>query len=226
MFAWAELQMSNCDTLSIAWRIAEGKLYGDPLQGPVQCVVVSCISVGAQLLRAATRPAKPAASVQGMEIVFVSSDRGEEAFNDYFAEMPWKALPFADRERKEALSTKFKVQGIPTFVILGTDGSIITKDGMLWDVSWDVWCAMGLSTGIPVQAVQGPSPPPPLVPQEATSPTTTRTPLRIDTPPPPRYAPATTAASPPTTATTTAAEHLHPHNNNIGQPRTAQGCPE
>jgi nucleoredoxin len=66
---------------------------------------------------------------KGMEIVFVSSDRGEEAFNDYFAEMPWKALPFADRERKEALSTKFKVQGIPTFVILGTDGSIITKDG-------------------------------------------------------------------------------------------------
>jgi nucleoredoxin len=66
---------------------------------------------------------------KGLEIIFVSSDKDEEAFKEYFGEMPWTALPFADRERKEALSKKFKVQGIPTFVILDADGSIVTKDG-------------------------------------------------------------------------------------------------
>merc|ERR1711924_35286 len=63
-----------------------------------------------------------------LEVVFVSSDKDEAAFKDYFGEMPWLALPFADRERKESLSSKFKVQGIPTVVILDADGKLITKD--------------------------------------------------------------------------------------------------
>jgi nucleoredoxin len=66
---------------------------------------------------------------KGLEVVFISSDRDEEGFKDYFAEMPWKALPYADRERKEKLSNKYKVQGIPTVVILNSDGTLITKDG-------------------------------------------------------------------------------------------------
>ncbi len=35
-----------------------------------------------------------------LEIVFVSSDRDESAFNDYYKEMPWLALPFASRSIK------------------------------------------------------------------------------------------------------------------------------
>ena len=35
-----------------------------------------------------------------MEMVFVSSDRDQESFDDYYKDMPWHALPFADRERK------------------------------------------------------------------------------------------------------------------------------
>lgn len=66
---------------------------------------------------------------KGMEIVFVSSDKGEEEFTSYFGEMPWVALPFSDRERKATLSKKFKVQGIPSFVVLDKDGSVITTDG-------------------------------------------------------------------------------------------------
>ena len=64
-----------------------------------------------------------------MEIVFVSSDKDEKAFNEYIKEMPWKAIPFSDRERKNKLSNKFKVNGIPTFVILDVDGSLITDGG-------------------------------------------------------------------------------------------------
>merc|ERR1719359_748236 len=66
---------------------------------------------------------------KGMEIVFVSSDRDEESFTSYYGEQPWVALPFADRGRKESLSKKFKVQGIPTFVIVDAEGNTITTDG-------------------------------------------------------------------------------------------------
>ena len=41
---------------------------------------------------------------KSFEIVFVSSDQDEPAFQSYFAEMPWLALPFADRLTKQALS--------------------------------------------------------------------------------------------------------------------------
>ena len=40
---------------------------------------------------------------KGLEVVFISSDRDEDAFKEYFGEQPWKALPYADRERKEKL---------------------------------------------------------------------------------------------------------------------------
>ena len=35
-----------------------------------------------------------------LEIVFVSSDRDEESFDKYFAEMPWLALPYCERDLK------------------------------------------------------------------------------------------------------------------------------
>jgi len=44
------------------------------------------------------------------EIIFVSSDRGEESFNEYFNEMPWLAVPFG-HSMKSTLSKHFGVQG-------------------------------------------------------------------------------------------------------------------
>jgi nucleoredoxin len=64
---------------------------------------------------------------KGMEIVFVSWDRDQSSFDGYYKDMPWVAMPF-DLE-KEKLNKKFKVSGIPNLVILGPDGSVITKDG-------------------------------------------------------------------------------------------------
>merc|ERR1719160_2204243 len=66
---------------------------------------------------------------KGLEIVFVSSDKDEDAFKEYYAEMPWLALPYSNRELKEALSKKYKVRGIPSFVILDSDGTTITTEG-------------------------------------------------------------------------------------------------
>merc|ERR1719456_20944 len=67
---------------------------------------------------------------KGLEIVFVSSDRDEAAFKEYYAEQPWLALPYDKRELKESLSKKFKVRGIPSVVILDpATGEVITTDG-------------------------------------------------------------------------------------------------
>jgi nucleoredoxin len=66
---------------------------------------------------------------KGLEVIFVSSDRDDEAFKEYYGDMPWLALPYSERERKETLSKKFKVNGIPSVVILGPDGKLITADG-------------------------------------------------------------------------------------------------
>merc|ERR1712196_168302 len=65
----------------------------------------------------------------GLEVLFVSSDRDQESFDEYFKEMPWLALDWADRKRKEQLSNLFGVEGIPSLVIIDKDGSTITKNG-------------------------------------------------------------------------------------------------
>jgi len=64
-----------------------------------------------------------------MEIFFVSSDRDQKSFDEYFAEMPWQALPFEKRAEKGTLSDMFGVSGIPAFVVLNNDGTVITTDG-------------------------------------------------------------------------------------------------
>jgi len=67
---------------------------------------------------------------KGMEIIFVSSDRDEAAYKSYFAEMPWVSLPYDQKAIKEKLSKKFKVQGIPSFVILDpSTANVITLKG-------------------------------------------------------------------------------------------------
>jgi len=63
-----------------------------------------------------------------IEIVFVSSDRDQKSFEQYFGEMPWLAIPQGD-PRKAALSKKYKVRGIPSLVLLDSEGNTITKDG-------------------------------------------------------------------------------------------------
>mmetsp|Transcript_1994 Transcript_1994/g.5542 ORF Transcript_1994/g.5542 Transcript_1994/m.5542 type:complete len:425 (-) Transcript_1994:168-1442(-) len=64
---------------------------------------------------------------KNFEIVFASSDRSESEYNDYYKEMPWKSLGFGN-PKKEQLSSKFKVRGIPTFVLVDGEGNTITTD--------------------------------------------------------------------------------------------------
>jgi nucleoredoxin len=62
------------------------------------------------------------------EIIFASSDRDESSFSEYYEEMPWLALPFSDREGKEALSKRLGVSGIPMLVILDENGEVLNDN--------------------------------------------------------------------------------------------------
>ncbi|KAF9626710.1 hypothetical protein IFM89_038884 [Coptis chinensis] len=63
----------------------------------------------------------------GFEVIFISSNRDESSFQDFFSSMPWVALPFGD-DRKISLSRTFKISGIPTVIALGPSGKTVTKD--------------------------------------------------------------------------------------------------
>jgi nucleoredoxin len=64
-----------------------------------------------------------------LEIIFVSSDRDENACKEYYAEHPWLLLDFADRDKKNALSTKYEVSGIPTLILLDNKLDTMVEDG-------------------------------------------------------------------------------------------------
>ena len=64
-----------------------------------------------------------------VEVVFVSSDRDQAGFDGYYGEMPWLALPFDDRGRKQTLGEKFGVRGIPMLVVLDGEGALVTTEG-------------------------------------------------------------------------------------------------
>mmetsp|Transcript_1196 Transcript_1196/g.2884 ORF Transcript_1196/g.2884 Transcript_1196/m.2884 type:complete len:435 (-) Transcript_1196:367-1671(-) len=61
------------------------------------------------------------------EVIFLSSDRDQGAFEEYFASMPWLSVPFEDRGRKQKLSTYFDVEGIPTAIMLDPELNVINK---------------------------------------------------------------------------------------------------
>ncbi|KAF8016576.1 hypothetical protein BT93_H1945 [Corymbia citriodora subsp. variegata] len=69
------------------------------------------------------------ATDNAFEVIFISSDKNQIAFDHYFAQMPWLALPFGD-ERKKFLSHKFKVEEIPMLVAIGPTGRTVATKAM------------------------------------------------------------------------------------------------
>jgi nucleoredoxin len=62
------------------------------------------------------------------EVVFISADNSEAEFNEYFAEHPWTAIPLG-HAAADALNKKFKVQGIPSLVLLNGKGEAYNLNG-------------------------------------------------------------------------------------------------
>ncbi|CAJ0576577.1 unnamed protein product, partial [Mesorhabditis spiculigera] len=64
------------------------------------------------------------------EIVFVSFDRSSDDLKKYLQEAhgDWLHIPHGDAKIRE-LASKFSVSGIPAFIIVKPDGTVITKEG-------------------------------------------------------------------------------------------------
>jgi len=68
------------------------------------------------------------AAQNGVEMVYVSSDRTLDDFEAYYAKMPWLALPHAS-PGQPALAAALKIQGIPSLVVLDVQtGLLVTAD--------------------------------------------------------------------------------------------------
>ncbi|XP_010913793.1 probable nucleoredoxin 3 [Elaeis guineensis] len=65
---------------------------------------------------------------ESFQIIFISTDRDEDEFQSSLEEMPWLAIPYADKTRYD-LSRIFDVKGIPRLVLLGADGKVLGTDG-------------------------------------------------------------------------------------------------
>ncbi|CAK9004312.1 Nucleoredoxin [Durusdinium trenchii] len=61
-----------------------------------------------------------------VELIYISSDRTQEDYDGYFAKMPWLAIPFGD-DRKDTLSSRFGVEGIPTLIMLDQERAVLNK---------------------------------------------------------------------------------------------------
>ena len=59
-----------------------------------------------------------------IEIIFVTSDKSEAEFNEYFGSMPWLSIPFKD-ESINNLKESFEIMGIPTFLVFNSEGKLI-----------------------------------------------------------------------------------------------------
>ena len=57
-------------------------------------------------------------------VIFVSSDRDQEQFNEYYDEMSFFALPYDRRDLHKSLSTHFNVSGIPTLIVLDAQANL------------------------------------------------------------------------------------------------------
>ncbi|XP_038061963.1 nucleoredoxin-like [Patiria miniata] len=68
------------------------------------------------------------ASKMEFEFVFCSTDRTKDAFESYYSNMPWLALPYNDPRCNE-LSKMFTISGIPSLVLLDETGKVITLEG-------------------------------------------------------------------------------------------------
>lgn len=65
---------------------------------------------------------------QPFEVILVSTDRDQEEFISNLSTMPWKAIPYEDKTRKD-LKRIFNIKGIPTLILIGPDCKIISSDG-------------------------------------------------------------------------------------------------
>lgn len=65
---------------------------------------------------------------KNLQIVFLTSDKDDAAFQGYYETMPWVAVPF-DFEGKQAVKQQHGVEGIPMLPVFNNQGVKIVDNG-------------------------------------------------------------------------------------------------
>ena len=63
-----------------------------------------------------------------IEIIFISFDREEKGYKEYYESMPWLSFPFKN-EQKIRVAKDFEINGIPAFLVFDKNGKLIDYDG-------------------------------------------------------------------------------------------------
>lgn len=64
------------------------------------------------------------------EVVFVSMDKDQAGFTQYFASMPWLAVPYPERVLQQHLVEYFGITTIPSLVILQGNETLLCVSGV------------------------------------------------------------------------------------------------
>jgi nucleoredoxin len=82
---------------------------------------------------------------KNVEVVFLSVDRDENGFRDYYKDMPWLAVPYDD-DARESLMGHIRVSGIPRLVVLdGKTGRIIVDNAVGQQLDVNNWRRLAAS---------------------------------------------------------------------------------
>ncbi|CAE8625855.1 unnamed protein product [Polarella glacialis] len=70
-------------------------------------------------------------SGEPIEIIFVSGDKSEEEFRDYFLKEhgDWLAVDFGAEKERAALSKQYGVSGIPSLIVVDSKGQPVSDSG-------------------------------------------------------------------------------------------------
>ncbi|CAJ0941273.1 unnamed protein product, partial [Mesorhabditis belari] len=63
-----------------------------------------------------------------LEIIFCSSDRSQEFYDEFTGMMPWMAFPF-DPSHTVLLTRLFNISGIPSLILIDEENRVITRHG-------------------------------------------------------------------------------------------------
>ncbi len=63
-----------------------------------------------------------------LEIILITRDSSKEEFEEFFAQMPWIAIPYDD-PRIKTLTEIHNIKGLPSLLVLKKNGEIATRTG-------------------------------------------------------------------------------------------------
>ena len=69
------------------------------------------------------------ANEKKIEIVWLTLDRDENSWREYYQQMPWLAVPFGDG-RSRSIAQKMGVRGIPALYIVSKEETVLRRGGV------------------------------------------------------------------------------------------------